>query len=248
MLQLNGKQSTIESLPKQFQVTTQPHRYRTWITGVIFLSGLVLAVTHFGEIEHFVRLMREAAPVWVVYGLVLQISTYFSIAGAWHETLRYAGVRYTMLLLVPMGIAKLFSDQALPSGGMSGAAFFVAALNRRGISTQHCMAVMLVNLVAYYIAYFLAAISSVILLWFYHAIHVWIVVVAIVFSLVAVVIPIGVLWIGHRSKSQIPKLLMRIPGLTNMLDILGNAPDYLLRNLRLITEITLLQLTIFLLD
>ncbi|MDR4498383.1 MAG: flippase-like domain-containing protein [Candidatus Scalindua sp.] len=248
MLQLSGKQSTNETLPKQFQVATQPHRYGSLITGLIFLSGLVLAVTHFGEIEHFVKLMREAEPVWLVYGVLLQIATYFVIAGAWHQTLRYAGVRYSMLSLVPMGIAKLFSDQALPSGGMSGAAFFVTALSRRGISTQHCMAVMLVNLVAYYIAYFLAAIASVILLWFYHAIHVWIVVVAIVFSLVAVVIPIGALWISHRGKSQIPKLFMRIPGLTNMLDALGNAPDYLLRNPRLITEITLLQLTIFLLD
>lgn len=82
---------------------------------------------------------------------ICYLTTYFSVAAAWHQTLKYAGVRYSILSLVPLGVAKLFSDQVLPSGGMSGTVFLVASLNRRGISKPLCMAILLVSLVAYYI-------------------------------------------------------------------------------------------------
>ncbi|MEP9411000.1 MAG: flippase-like domain-containing protein [Candidatus Brocadia sp.] len=244
MSQSNDKQ--IKKVSLKSALTTR--RLRVWFLSLIFLAGLVVFVTHFSELEHFAQLLRQAKPLWLIAALLLQSATYFSAAAVWHQTLRYAGVRYSILSLVPLGVAKLFSDQALPSGGMSGTVFLVASLNRRGISTPLCMAILLVSLVAYYLAYLFAALTSIVLLWFYHDLHGWIVAVTAVFCIVAVAIPAGALWLRRGKKRSLPGVLLRIPGITALLNALGDAPGYLLQNPELFIKTTLLQGTIFLLD
>lgn len=147
-----------------------------------------------------------------------------------------------------LGVAKLFSDQAMPSAGMSGTAFFVTALSRRGVATDLCMATMLVSLVAYYAAYLVVAVTSVLLLWFYHKINVWIVSVTLVFCLVAVAIPAGALLLQRRGKKDLPAWLLRVPGLKDLLRAIGDAPVELVRDPALIVIATLLHGAIFVLD
>ena len=124
------------------------HRLRAWFVGLLLLSGLVLLVTHFGELEHFARLVRQAKPAWLVLALLLQTGTYVSVASVWYLALQRERQVHSLLSLIPLGVAKLFSDQVVPSAGMSGTAFIVAALNRRGIPTQFCMATLMLSLVA----------------------------------------------------------------------------------------------------
>ncbi|MFN3533012.1 MAG: YbhN family protein [Candidatus Brocadia sp.] len=244
MSQSNDKQA--EKATLKSALTTR--RLRVWFLSLIFLAGLVVFVTHFSELEHFAQLLRRAKPLWLIAALHLQSATYFSAAAVWHQTLRYAGVRCSIWSLVPLGVAKLFSDQALPSGGMSGTVFLIASLNRRGIPKPLCMAILLVSLVAYYIAYLLAAFASIALLWFYHDLHAWIVAVTMVFCIVAVAIPAGALWLRRSKKQPLPGVLLRIPGLTALVNAFGDAPGYLLQNPVLFIKTTLLQGTIFLLD
>lgn len=219
-----------------------------WLLGLLILSGLIVAIAHRGEIASFAQLINRAAPAWLVAGVFLQVGTYFSTAAVWFLTLRRAGINYRMLPLVPLGVAKLFSDQALPSGGMSGTAFFVAALNRRGVPTQLCMAALLVSLVSYYAAYLLVAVLSLALLWFYHAANAWIVGVITLFCVAAVAIPAGTLWLQRRGGKKLPAWVKRIPGLKKLLESLGSAPGYLLRDAALLTQTTLFQTIIFVLD
>jgi hypothetical protein len=110
------------------------------------------------------------------------------------------------------------------------------------------MAMLLVSLVAYYAAYLMAAASSIMILSFYHAIKPWIILVTIVFCLVAVATPAGALWLQRRGKKELPKLLLRIPGLTGLLRAFGDAPGDLLRNHALVIIMTLLHGSVFLLD
>jgi uncharacterized membrane protein YbhN (UPF0104 family) len=246
MPQLNDKQSEKISLNASF-IT---RRHRVLFLSLIFLAGLFLFVTHFSELEHFAQLLRQAKPLWLFAAFFLQLITYFSVAAVWHQTLRYAGVNYPILSLVPLGIAKLFSDQALPTGGMSGTVFLVAALNRRGIAKPLCIAILLVSLVAYYMAYLIAALASIALLWFYHNLHVWVVAVTAAFCVVAVAIPSGALWLRLRGKQSfpVPGILMRIPGLTALLNAFGDAPGYLLKSPGMIIKTTFLQGSIIVLD
>ncbi|HEY6400541.1 MAG TPA: lysylphosphatidylglycerol synthase transmembrane domain-containing protein [Blastocatellia bacterium] len=225
-----------------------PLRIGPWLIGALILSGVILVIVSRGEIEDFAQLLHRAAPVWLLVGALFQAATYFSAAAVWYLTLRKAGARYSMRTLVPLGVAKLFSEQALPSGGISGTAFFIAALTRRGIPSEISLAALLVSLISYYAAYLLAAALSLTLLRFYHAVSAWIVAVTILFCLVAVAIPVGTLWLHSRSQRPLPAWLTRIPGVNRLLDLLGDAPGYLLRDGTLIFKTTLFQASIFLLD
>jgi len=238
----------MHSLNKKTQATSRWNTARAWFAGLLLISGLIVVVTHFSEIEHLVQLLRHTKPLWLILALVLQVFTYISVAAVWYQALRLGGFHYSFLSLVPLGVAKLFSDQAIPTGGMSGTAFFVTALSRRGISTHLCMATMLVSLVAYYAAYLVAAVTSILLLWFYHKINVWILSVTTIFGFVAVAIPTGALFLKRFGEKYPPAWLLYIPGLSGLLKDLGNAPVELLRDPLLIITTTLLHSAVFMLD
>ena len=94
------------------------------------LFALVLIVLHFGTIEEFTRLARAARPEWLFLVCVAQAATYVSASLVWRQALRRAGHPRPLITLIPLGIAKLFTDQVVPSGGVSGAILVVRGLTR----------------------------------------------------------------------------------------------------------------------
>jgi len=237
-------------MPLNTRDSTKPARrqFRTWFIGLLLLAGLVLLVTHFGELERFAQIVRQAQPAWLVLALLLQMTTYVSVASVWYFALRQEGQDCALLSLVPLGVAKLFSDQAVPSAGVSGTAFFIAALSRRGVPAHLCLATLLLSLMSYYGAYLVVATLSILILWFYHAIQPWIVGVAAIFSLIAVGIPAGALWIRSAGKKELPAVFLKIPGLGTLMGEIGTAPPELLRSPALIVSSVILHGSVFVLD
>ena len=237
-------------------VVNNPHpeqkiwlRFATWFSGFLILSGLILLVTHFSELEQFAGLLHHAKPTWLILAALLQVTTYISVAGVWYLSLRQLGEQHSLLSLIPLGIAKLFSDQAMPSGGVSGTAFLIAALGRLGVKTPMCMAILLLSLVTYYGAYLLASLATVFLLWFYHqVVNGWIIALFTIFWFFAVGVPAGALWIRHFGGKELPPLLLRIPGLKNLLSAFIDAPIELLKNPVLVIVAVLLHASVFVLD
>lgn len=220
----------------------------SWLLGVLLLSGLIMIVTHFVELEHFTNLARQAEPKWLMIALLLQITTYFSAAGAWYVPLKKMGYRQSLWSLIPLGIAKLFTEQSLPTGGMSGTAFFIAALKKRGIPNSICISTLIVSLVAYYGAYLLAAVAAVVLLYFYHKLNEWIILISLIFAIVAVGIPTGTLWLRSIGKKELPAILLRIPGLSGLMRAIGNSSVGMLHRPVLIFAIAFFHGTVFLMD
>jgi uncharacterized protein (TIRG00374 family) len=227
---------------------TKGHQFRVWFIGILLLAGLIVAVTHLGEIEHFAKLAQEAKPKWLLVALLLQFGTYVCTAAVWKRALHYINIRQSFFSLVLLAFAKLFADQALPSGGASGISFFIAALKRRGVPTNLCMAMMLVSLVAYYVAYLIVALASLALLWFYHAIHIWILLLVGLFCLVAMAIPASALLLQQLGKKAIPKLFTRLPNVADLLHGFAHAPKHLLRNRTLVVTSILLYVAVFVFD
>lgn len=225
-----------------------PRTLRSWFLGVLVLASLVLVVSHFGELEHFIEIVRRAEPAWLGLALLLQLGTYVCVSGVWFIALRSAGAEIAMLSLIPLGIAKLFSDQAMPSGGMSGIAFFVAALTRRGIPGQSCMGALLLSLVAYYGACLLAGALTLLLLHLRGAVHLWILLVTLIFSLLAVGIPVAVFGLRRFGNKELPSWMQRVPGLSKLMQSVAEAPQDLLRRPALVASAFLLHAAVFLLD
>jgi hypothetical protein len=125
----NNDISSLSSIPA---AKTKGYQFRSWFIGILLLAGVIAAVTHIGEIEHFAKLAREAKPKWLLVALLLQFGTYICTAAVWKRALHYVNIQQSFLSFVPLALAKLFADQVLPSGGASGISFFIAALKRRG--------------------------------------------------------------------------------------------------------------------
>lgn len=228
--------------------TFHTHSFKRWLLGLLLLCGLIVVVLHRSEIKQFVALAREARPVWLWAGIGLQIGTYFCVAAAWNVALQRAGEQVSLGTLVRLAVAKLFSDQAMPSGGMSGTAFLVTALNHRGIPNPVCLATLLVSIVSSYAANLLAAAASLVLLWWFHKLQPWIWIVAAIFCVVSVAIPAGALGLRKWGKGGLPRWVRRIPLVGRFLELLGEAPGDLLRAPTVIGTATGCQAGVILLD
>src|SRR5579864_348188 len=123
-------------------------RFLPWVFGLLTLAALLLVVLHFGTIEEFARLALAVQPEWLILACVAQAATYVSASLVWRQALRRSGYPRSLHALVPLGIAKLFTDQVVPSGGISGAILVARGLARRRVPADVAMAVLLVGLVS----------------------------------------------------------------------------------------------------
>src|SRR5665647_3859451 len=94
-----------------------------WFSGFLVLSGLILLVTHFSELEHFAELLRHAKPVWLMLAALLQVTTYISVAGVWYLSLRQLGEQYSLLSLIPLGLSLIHISEPTRRTPISYAVF-----------------------------------------------------------------------------------------------------------------------------
>lgn len=228
--------------------STSRRRVAAAIVGLMLFLAVVAFVVHFGDIEKFTELLEAAEPRWLILAVLLQAATYVCAASQLHRTLRYAGTPQPLAKLMPLGIAKLFTDQILPTGGVGGTLLVMTGLRRRGIPEDKAMAALLVGFVAYYSAYLIAVLTAVVVLWATHHVARAILVGSAIFCVVAVLLPLSVIWLRCRSEDwELPRYL-RLPGLQSLIALIRRAPGGLLSNPALMTATVLTQLAIFVLD
>jgi uncharacterized membrane protein YbhN (UPF0104 family) len=219
-----------------------------WLTGVLLLAGVVIVATHMAEQRELARIVREANPLWLVAAGFLQLSTYVCAAGVWQRALAYLGANAPLVPLVPLGLAKLFTDQAVPSIGMSGTLLVVRGLERRGISRMNAVAAMLSGLAAYYLGYFVAIAGAVAILWRHGELRPVILFPAAALALFAVGVPLAMFALRHGVARRSSRWLERWPGVRDVSVALREAPPGSLFAPMLLVEAGALQLAIFALD
>jgi uncharacterized protein (TIRG00374 family) len=216
--------------------------------GLLTLALVLLVVVNVGQVERFAALVRGARPQWLLFAILLQAGTYVSAAAVWQRTLAAAGHSVRLPSLVPLALAKLFTDQAFPSIGLSGTMVLARGLARRGVSVEVATQTLLATLVSFYAAYLAAAALAVGLLWLHHEASVLLTIACGVFSVVAIAIP-AIAFTLKRWGMRLPvKWLARLPGFAALLARVASAPTDLLRRGPLLVQTFLLQSCIFLLD
>ena len=208
----------------------------------------MLVATHMSEERELARLLREAQPLWLLVAGLLQVLTYVCAAAVWQRALAYGGSSARLAPLVPLGLAKLFTDQALPSIGMSGTLLVVRGLERRGIPRTAAVAAMLTGLVAFYLGYFVATLATVAILWRHGELRLAILLPATLVGLFAVGLPLAMFALRRRAVRRPLRWLQRWPGARDVSAALREAPAGSLFAPRLLAETALLQLAIFGLD
>jgi uncharacterized protein (TIRG00374 family) len=224
-------------------------KYRSLLAGILLLCGFAYSVLHYGDVSRFVELLLHIDPLRIVAAMVLQAGTYFSLALVWYRVLAVNSVRYPFVQLVPLALAKLFADQALPSGGISGIAFVIGAFKRRDVSGAVGMGVMLLSLLSFYLAYAIVAVVSFMELLRHHDIHRWMLVVSAFFLMMVIIVPGAILLLMRQGgQNSVPEWRRRMPVIAGITGTFAGMSDDLLRKPWLMFEVTLYQTLIFLLD
>jgi glycosyltransferase 2 family protein len=223
-------------------------RLAPWIFGLLALATLIVVVVNIGELERFLRLLGSVEPRWLILAALSQLLTYLCAAFVWHRTLALAGSRIPFRSLVPLNLAKLFTDQAVPSVGLSGTMLLARGLTRHGVSAELATQVLLVTVVSFYAAYLVAALAAVGLLWLHHEAGFWIVSVAAVFTLVAVAIPAAALSLKRWGIRVPAAWVEKLPGVAATFERVAAAPMDLLTRKALLAQAFVLQACVFLLD
>jgi uncharacterized protein (TIRG00374 family) len=211
---------------------------------MLFLA-LIAVATHLSEEERLLQLVRRSQPAWLIAAALLQTATYFSAAAVWQRVLWRSGGRQALPSLALLAVARLFLDQILPSGGFGGRLFVVRALQRRGVGAPAAVAAILVDLITFYGAFSVAVLAALAILWPLHDVNKAILVVVILFSLMAIGIPLAALWL---SRGTVPRWSRRLPRVGELVSQISAAPRDLVRDRNILVRCAVLQLSIFLLD
>jgi len=218
----------------------------SWLFGLALLAAGALFVAHRGEERTLMRLVTHARPAWLLLGLVLQTGTYLLSAWIWQRIVARAGISRPLWSYLGLGLAKLFMDQVVPSGGMSGTLLVVRALDRRGIPRGTSMAAVVVDLVSYYGAYVAALAVALAVVWIHGRLTLFIILPAAVFAPVAAGIPCALVLVSRGRK--LPRGIQRLPIVGSGLRALAEATPGIAHDASLIARCMGLQVAIFLLD
>jgi uncharacterized membrane protein YbhN (UPF0104 family) len=219
-----------------------------WLSGALLLAAVVLVASHMTEERRLAQIARESDPRWLLVAGLLQVLTYVCAAGVWQRALTYLGVAVPLAPLVPLGLAKLFTDQAVPSIGLSGTLLVVRGLGRRGVARTDAVAAMLTGLVAYYFGYLVAIAGAIAILWRHGELRLVILLPSAVLGLFAVGLPLAMFILRRKDVRRPPAWLERWPGAREVSAALRDAPPRSLFAPRLLVETGALQLAIFALD
>lgn len=223
--------------------------WRSWFFGFLMVAALVGIVLHFGEIRNFARLLNQVEPIWLLVALLLQLSTYVSLALAWRSVLtRSENRQFRLGPLARIALSKLFADQAMPTAGMSGNVVLVDQLIRLGAKRGTAAATLLLSMLGFYTAYLVFALIALLLLWLHGQATPLMVGLMTTFLLVSLAIPTLALWLRHRGSKPLPQRVEAIRPVRQLLTTIGAAPTALLHDRGLILRVALCNGAVFAAD
>jgi uncharacterized protein (TIRG00374 family) len=174
------------------------------------------------------------------------MGTYLAEARVWQVIIARAGISKPLRSYISIVFAKLFMDQAVPTGGMSGTLLIVHALDRRGIARGSSMAAIVVDIMSYYAAYVAALAIALGIFWAYGTLTLIILLPAAIFAPLAAGIPVA---LGLVSRGRtLPQWIQRLPIIGSGLRALAEATPDIAHDAALIARCLSLHVAIFLLD
>lgn len=220
----------------------------TWLFGAALLAAVIFAAVHYSEERAFVVLLRRVEPWWLGLAAAFQLATYFAEGEVWRVVTRSAGVRVPIGMTYKLSVAKLFIDQFIPSGGISGTLVFARALEQRGIARSVVMAAVVVGTVSYHGAYVVSLAVAVFILALEGRATRLIVVTSALFSVVAIALLVIAMALSGRKTTGLLGRISRVPLIRDAVGLVQDADAHLVRTPRLLLFTSLYQLAIVALD
>jgi Mg2+-importing ATPase len=222
--------------------------WKAWLSGMILLGAVVTVALHFSEGHEFIRLAERAEPWWLTVAVLLQAGTYLVQSQIWRTVAHAARFPLSLSFAYRLSLAKLFVDQALPTGGISGTVIVAKTLEDRGMPRAAVMGgVVVVNTAAYYAAYVLNLIMALAVTAIHHRLNGLIVVTTLLFVAFSIGFAVVLLVLSGRDEGRVG-MFGRVQPLARILRFLQEAQPHLARDPRLLLKALAWHIVIFWLD
>ena len=218
-----------------------------WLLGLGAVIAVVGGVLKYADAVAFAQIVQHARPWWLAIAGALQLATYVVQGEVWRVMGRRADARISIVAAAELSLVKLFVDQALPSGGLSGAVMVAQALQHRGMTEAAAIATAVVDTVSYYLAFLIALAAAVSLAVFTGHASALIVGSSIAVAAFAIAVTATVLAVAGGRPPAV-RLFRRVGAVRRSLDVVRRAERRLVNDRRARVITTALQLGIILLD
>jgi uncharacterized protein (TIRG00374 family) len=230
-----------------------PGEQNTWrkapvVFGLLLLVAFIAVLMHRDEGRRCLVLLTHLTPAWLLVAAGCQVGTYVCAAAVWSRVLHRSDVALRLWSLVPLGLAKLFVDQIVPTAGVGGSLLVVHGLIRRGAPPGPATAALLMDLLSFYAAHALAVVLALGILWGYHDVHRVVLLLAVLFAGLAAGVALTIFRLHRRGRRVVPPWLQRLPGVRRVLQALAAVPAEVLHDPGLLLQTTAMQFTLVALD
>jgi glycosyltransferase 2 family protein len=213
------------------------------------IGALVLLVRNRAEPEQLARVVEHARPAWLLLAVVLQLATYPCTALVWTYVIRKAGARPPPLgKLLRLSVAELFTDQTIPSGGMSGTVLVVSSLKKRGVPQRAAVGAVVASLAGYYIAQIIGVGVAFVVLLVAGRFGGWEVTASTIAIVGALAMPIPLVAALVGALNKLPKRVQRIRAVSELCQAVNDAPRDLVFTPSVLAVSTALRFAVLVLD
>ena len=220
-----------------------------WLGNLVLLIAIVIIALHWGDWRVFLRLLMRIKLKWLGLAVLFQLGTYVCVTTIWKVVLRSCDISISVPNLFALSIAKLFSDQTVPSFGISGSVVAMRGFIRRKSSAGAAAAAVIMNTTSRYLPYFALFNIAMIIVWKNHMLNKGLQFVAVIFSIIISVLTlavIGLIWLVINKR--IPRSLRRFRKLAWFLQSVQKIPAEILKRKSLWMVAFTANMAIFLLD
>lgn len=224
-----------------------PTKWLLWLLALGLLAAVIIGALHMSEHEAAAKVAARADPIRLVLALLLQVATYPAQGEIWRRVGHAAGWRLSARQAFELSVAKVFADQALPSGGVSSSILVAKALHEHRAPKPVVNAVVLINFASYHLAYALALVPALAVVAQRGQTNPIVVAMAVLFFLFSIGASAAVMALAGRHP---PRLRVRVGQkmLDRALRFVAASDPRLMRGPQLLSETIALQLAIVLLD
>ena len=152
-------------MSEQFQPLSRPRislsRFAFYF---ITLAALVLIYLKFSEVKLIKDLFLRSNLFWLLGVIITQVISYYFTALNYRDVLRVKDLEVGVKELFPVTFVIQFLNQALPSAGISGQAFFIQYLKKFGLNVAEGIGRAILELTTLYMAFGIFFIASAIMM------------------------------------------------------------------------------------
>lgn len=240
--------STMPSTGREGPGILKVPRMTLVLSVIVLISLIVFVYLHVGDARRFIDVLERTEPQWLILVVVLQVNTYVCIGLIWNRILRSAGHRIHLRELTRLSVEKLSIDQLIPAVGISGNIAVYQAMKRLGVPQVLAMEAILINLLGRYIAFAIAAIVAVGLLWAWHDITPVLLGLLALFAVVLIIVPMVILWMLAHQSRPLPRWMKKLKPLVATKELVDAVSPQRVYSWPLLSFATVFNLIVFLLD